>query len=258
MMRSEEDVRELLNKANDLAEHYSSEPFAYNRKAMQSYWQTRASVLAEVLAQPTDFPAEALADPLATRMSREKRVEDLLDRVSKCESCVLHKSGTRCTSPHWGEIRVPLIVVVDSIRNEDERKMLTFMLENPKCLGLPPAAYNVSLAVRCAPNGSYDNWEMSADTCAQFTHEHIFNLDPAIVLVMGSIAARQVTVTETRTFDEIRRQGATFHYYPVVVTYGLDDLRVASPEDQKRMKKEIWLDLLNLREKLPAWERKET
>lgn len=203
-----------------------------------SYPATAAS--AEGLTRP-EVPLEAAADLAGSDVVWER----LREEVAACRRCGLCGSRTQ-TVFGVGNRRARLLVIGEAPGAEEDRRGEPFVgragqLLNSMLRAIGCAREEVYIAnmLKCRPPGNRDPSPTEVAACLPYLQRQIDLLAPALILVVGRIAAQNLLATEV----PIARLRGTVHRFgssgvPLVVTYHPAYL-LRSPGEKRR----AWSDL---------------
>jgi uracil-DNA glycosylase family 4 len=191
--------------------------------------------------QPAEAPLEAAADAGGSDAIWER----LREEVAACTRCALCGSRTQ-TVFGVGNRRARLLVVGEAPGAEEDRRgepfvgragqLLNSML---RAIGCPREQVYIANVLKCRPPGNRDPSPTEVAACLPYLQRQIDLLAPALILVVGRIAAQNLLATEVpiaRLRGTVHRFGAS--EIPLVVTYHPAYL-LRSPGEKRR----AWVDL---------------
>lgn len=209
-------------------------------------------------------PAAAEAPPAAMRPQAAQEPtagdavwEQLRQQVASCTRCALCGSRTQ-TVFGVGDRRAQLLVIGEAPGAEEDRRgepfvgragqLLNSML---RAIGCAREQVYIANVLKCRPPGNRDPSPSEVAACLPYLQQQIELLRPALILVVGRIAAQNLLATEV----PIARLRGTVHRFgslgtPLVVTYHPAYL-LRSPGEKRR----AWMDLKLARTQLRALEK---
>jgi uracil-DNA glycosylase len=207
--------------------------------AQQRHAATAASTAA---AHRLDVPLQ----PAAGASSGSDLIwERLREEVAACTLCALCGSRTQ-TVFGVGNRRAQLLVVGEAPGAEEDRRgepfvgragqLLNSML---RAIGCPREDVYIANVLKCRPPGNRDPSPTEVASCLPYLQRQIELLSPALILVVGRIAAQNLLATDVpiaRLRGSVHRFGSTG--IPLVVTYHPAYL-LRSPGEKRR----AWVDL---------------
>jgi len=193
-------------------------------------------------APPIEAPLEHAADPSG---ASDQVWERLREEVAACRRCSLCSSRTQ-TVFGVGNRRAQLLVIGEAPGAEEDRRGEPFVgragqLLNSMLRAIGCAREDVYIAnvLKCRPPGNRDPSPTEVAACLPYLQQQIELLAPALILVVGRIAAQNLLATEVpiaRLRGAVHRFGSTG--IPLVVTYHPAYL-LRSPGEKRR----AWVDL---------------
>ncbi len=188
-----------------------------------------------------DAPLEQAADGGGSDVVWER----LREEVAACTRCALCGSRTQ-TVFGVGNRRAQLLVIGEAPGAEEDRRGEPFVgragqLLNSMLRAIGCAREDVYIAnvLKCRPPGNRDPSPTEVAACLPYLQRQIELLAPALILVVGRIAAQNLLATEVpiaRLRGTVHRFGAS--EIPLVVTYHPAYL-LRSPGEKRR----AWVDL---------------
>jgi DNA polymerase len=184
-------------------------------------------------------------EPLADAGAAEGLWERLREEVAACTHCSLCGSRTQ-TVFGVGNRRAQLLLVGEAPGAEEDRRGEPFVgragqLLNSMLRAIGCAREDVYIAnvLKCRPPGNRDPSPAEVAACLPYLERQIALLSPALILVVGRIAAQNLLATDV----PIARLRGTVHRFgaqgiPLVVTYHPAYL-LRSPGEKRR----AWVDL---------------
>lgn len=198
------------------------------------------------LAQPaptTSAPVPASVTPVAAPAG--DTWQSLAAEVAACTRCGLH-AGRHCTVFGVGDPQARWLVVGEAPGAEEDRqgepfvgpagKLLDAML---RAVGLAREQVYIANILKCRTPDNRDPTPAEVAQCMPFLERQIALLQPAILLAVGSVAARNLLATDVpveRLRGKVHAFGAA--RTPLVVTYHPACL-LRSPAEKRR----AWEDL---------------
>ena len=210
-------------------------------------WTVRRPPTAPVtVPEPARTPAPALT------VSEDAVWERLREQVAGCRRCALCESRTQ-TVFGVGNRRAQLLIIGEAPGAEEDRRGEPFVgragqLLNSMLRAIGCAREDVYIAnvLKCRPPGNRDPSPTEVASCLPYLQRQIELLSPALILVVGRIAAQNLLATDVpiaRLRGMVHRFGTTG--IPVVVTYHPAYL-LRSPGEKRR----AWTDLKLARSQL--------
>lgn len=139
-------------------------------------------------------------------------------------------------------------MVIDQEPDDEDLSILKPMMEHEKTLNLPPFSYNITWSLRCTPKEGFLEEHKSVTICAEYTREHVYILNPQVIIALGRAANMQLTDMTNKSMDEVRKNGYFFYHYPVVPSFGLKDIKSARNDvERSQVKQKIFRDLKKVR-----------
>jgi uracil-DNA glycosylase family 4 len=213
-------------------------------------WTLRRPAVSAPLPEPVSL--EAPAEEPADRAAEDLIWERLREEVAACQRCALCGSRTQ-TVFGVGNRRAQLLVIGEAPGAEEDRRGEPFVgragqLLNSMLRAIGCAREDVYIAnvLKCRPPGNRDPSPTEVAACLPYLQRQIELLSPALILVVGRIAAQNLLATEVpiaRLRGSVHRFGAAG--IPLVVTYHPAYL-LRSPSEKRR----AWLDLKLARSQL--------
>jgi uracil-DNA glycosylase family 4 len=171
--------------------------------------------------------------------------EPLRERIAACTACDLCKTRTQ-TVFGVGDKRADWLIIGEAPGAEEDRQgepfvgragqLLNAML---MAIGLPRESVFIANVLKCRPPGNRDPRPEEVSRCLPFLSAQVALLKPAIILVVGRIAAQALLATDV-PLARLRGKLHTFGEAgtPLVVTYHPAYL-LRAPADKRK----AWEDL---------------
>lgn len=203
-------------------------------------------------APPAPEEPSALEAPPAAGGAQDGAWERLREEVSGCTRCSLCGSRTQ-TVFGVGSRQAQLLVIGEAPGAEEDRRgepfvgragqLLNSML---RAIGCAREQVYIANVLKCRPPGNRDPSPSEVAACLPYLQRQIELLSPALILVVGRIAAQNLLASDV----PIARLRGTVHRFgpagiPLVVTYHPAYL-LRSPGEKRR----AWLDLKLARRQL--------
>ncbi|NNM13985.1 MAG: uracil-DNA glycosylase [Gammaproteobacteria bacterium] len=203
---------------------------------------------------PTVTPAETETSvsvhEILKRSDLPQEWSGLIDHVSNCERCDLHKTRTQ-TVFGVGDSNADWMIIGEAPGVEEDKQgepfvgqagqLLTVILES---IGLGRDKVYIANTLKCRPPGNRDPKKSEAAQCRAYLEQQIALVDPKIIICVGRIASQNVLQVE----DPISRMRGKPHSIqhpvklekdiPVIVTYHPAYL-LRSPSQKRK----VWDDL---------------
>ncbi len=171
--------------------------------------------------------------------------QQLQQSVANCQLCDLHKSRTQ-TVFGTGDMHSDWMIVGEAPGAEEDRRGQPFVGRAGKLLnnmlaavGLPRSAVYIGNVLKCRPPNNRDPKPEESALCRGYLDRQIALVNPAVIIVVGRIAAHHLLNTKT----PLGRLRGTVHTLPgsgtpVIVTY-----HPAYLLRQPAEKRKAWQDL---------------
>lgn len=166
--------------------------------------------------------------------------------VTACERCDLHRTRTQ-TVFGVGNQQADWLIIGEAPGAEEDRRGDPFvgkagqLLNNMlAAVGLPREAVYIANILKCRPPNNRDPKPDEAAACRAYLERQIELVNPALILVVGRIAAQNLLQVKT-PLGRLRGRvhHSPLHNIPVVVTYHPAYL-LRQPADKRK----AWQDLL--------------
>ena len=200
---------------------------------------------------PASQPGVA-ENPLAAATVPQAETGDwatLIQAVSQCQRCELHKSRTQ-TVFGVGNRQAELLIIGEAPGADEDRQGEPFvgragqlLNEMLKAIGLQRQQVFIANILKCRPPNNRDPKAEEAAECSEYLLRQIALIQPKLILAVGRIAAQHLLKTDMalgRLRGKVHRHPDTG--VPLVVTYHPAYL-LRTPADKRK----AWEDLLFLR-----------
>lgn len=218
--------------------------------------QPPAVTTATVKPQPPPRPAKPVPQSTSPRLAPAtappgaQSLLELGQELAACQLCPLHQGRLRIV-PGSGTGRSGLLIIEDQPGEAEEAGGAPFGGEAGELLDkmlkatnlLREEVYLTSL-VKCRPPADRDPVRIEISACQNYLARQIAALNPAVICVMGPLAAHVLTGSDLPLF-RLRGKFHDFHGTPLLVSFHPRFL-LRNPE----MKKGSWQDLQTLQKKL--------
>lgn len=218
------------------------------------------------LAQTADIPAAPPPAPVAEQTAEsaipvkiapdcsQMSWSQLQQSVADCQLCGLHKSRTQ-TVFGAGDTQADWMIIGEAPGAEEDKQGQPFVGRAGKLLnnmlaaaGLPRNAVYISNVLKCRPPNNRDPKADEAALCRAYLERQIALVNPALIIVVGRIAAHNLLGVTT----PLGRLRGTVHTLPdaktpVIVTY-----HPAYLLRQPAEKRKAWQDLQLARQVMAA------
>lgn len=171
--------------------------------------------------------------------------QTLRDTVASCERCDLHKTRTQ-TVFGVGNAQADWLIIGEAPGAEEDRRGEPFvgkagqLLNNMlAAVGLPREAVYIANTLKCRPPNNRDPKPDESAACRGYLERQIELVNPALILVVGRVAAQNLLQVKTplgRLRGRVHR--SPVQNLPVVVTYHPAYL-LRQPADKRK----AWQDL---------------
>ncbi len=178
------------------------------------------------------------------------RLELLASQIRVCEKCPLHESRTLAV-PGDGKPTAKVMIIGEAPGKEEDESGHPFVGSAGRFLdsvlegtGIDRDDLFITNTVKCRPPRNRTPRKGEVDTCtANYLFEQVELIDPKLIMLLGSVAAKKVlgvkSVTEARG-RVIERDGRKYlvGYHPAVRFYR-EDLGEKVKEDFAQLKREL-------------------
>lgn len=216
----------------------------------KTYLNAMGITLWESQTSPADDATEArgqLAESDTNNLnSGSSRWDDLVDEVSTCTRCELHKSRTRVVFG-VGNRQADILIIGEAPGAEEDRQGEPFvgragqlLNEMLKSIGLQRQDIYIANILKCRPPNNRDPKPEEAAECTKYLYRQIELIRPKVILAVGRIAAQRLLQTDT-SLSRLRGRVHTHPQIgvPLIVTYHPAYL-LRSPMEKRK----AWEDLI--------------
>ncbi len=200
---------------------------------------------------PTVLPETAIVEPRAVAVPASNLSwQDLRAAVQSCTRCALSKTRTQ-TVFGTGNQQAAWMIIGEAPGAEEDRQGEPFVGKAGQLLNnmllaieMPRETVYIANVLKCRPPNNRDPQADEAANCRGYLERQIALVNPALILVVGRIAAQNLLQTSA-PLARLRGQEhrAPVSGTPVVVTYHPAYL-LRQPSDKRK----AWQDLLFARE----------
>jgi DNA polymerase len=180
----------------------------------------------------------------------EVALKNLFDEVSNCTKCTLYKTRTKAVFGS-GSPRAKLLFIGEAPGYYEDVQGLPFVGEAGQLLTKIIASINltrkevyIANVLKCRPPGNRSPIPDEIISCYPFLVRQISAIHPAVICVLGSIAAKALMKT-SRPMNQIRGEFQKFGDIAVMPTFHPAYL-LRNPSDKRK----VWEDMQKIRDYL--------